>query len=251
MFTNGAYGIIARGEGGYRSIAGFDQMLRRARANYMSTIFRTLVYNNHILNIFMTIMLIAIAVMAIRNNHAKWHKITLYLVTTINLSYVVYTSMRLISPTWQVFLRLTDKFEALFTAFYFASIIIIILLGIKNSMTKNKILFLYSSIVILTSPLFLVTPIGERCFFPSYVLFIIIVCELYVYLADSYHWTYHHEDVIKKVTLVILAIMYLQIASIYIYIGVKDDERNRYGIDTDISLKIITYDEYYATIKTR
>lgn len=81
-----------------------------------------------------------------------------------------------------------------------------------------RILFVACSVLCMAAPLFAVNPIGSRCFFPSYVLFVLFAEELCRIVADNFIIVIN-EKILKRVAVTIAGVgmvFYLCIfASVY------------------------------------
>ena len=73
--------------------------------------------------------------------------------------------------------------EGILTLLYCIAILATTIITIEDKNKKFRMLFEIVSIVIITGPLFIVTPIGPRCFFPVYILLVMLAIEMVDYLT--------------------------------------------------------------------
>ena len=76
----------------------------------------------------------------------------------------------------------TKYFNGLFTVVFCLAVLLFVIFFIKKDAVKRRMIFTLASIVIMTAPLFVVKPIGSRCFLPTYILFILFVVDLINYI---------------------------------------------------------------------
>ena len=97
--------------------------------------------------------------------------------TIIISSFTIYSLIYGLSGA-QIFLRYTKYVNGCFSIVYFLAILGSTLL-IQDLAKKRRLLLYLFSIVMLTIPLFVVSPIGSRCFFPMYVMWILVALEFF------------------------------------------------------------------------
>jgi len=174
MFSNSAYHNIASNADGYRNV-GF---ISTAKTNFVNIIGKELFVDNWVLNIF---ILFSVATLLIKN----WTMIYNILKKVITL---ICFGIIALSVAYSVFIDLSaiiyrKKNEYVISSsvvtifFCFALLFFFILMSYVKEQ-KNKMLFFLFSIASLTSPLLVVSPIGSRCFFITYVFFVMIVVNL-------------------------------------------------------------------------
>lgn len=231
MFSN-----LGTSTSGNREISSsFLNLILTACNNYFGIIYEELIYHNIIINILI------IGLIYLLTKKIKINKIQKIAFIT-SFTYVIYTIIKLLSPSWNIFLNYTPHFEGIFTGIYIISTTYLLITIIKNKYIKEKIIFYLSSISILTLPLLIVSPIGSRLFFITYVIFILIILELYNYLFKE----------IKniKLLLIILIISFIHLFSINITTYIENNNRLE-KIKTDIKnnnkiieIKRFTYEDY-------
>lgn len=207
--------------------------------NYFGVIYEELIYYNLIINILL-IIFIYIMIKNIKIN--KIQKISF----TISLTYAIYSIINIIYPTWNLFLDYTPHFEGIYTGIYSLTTSYLLITLIKDKQVKNKIIFYISSIITLTLPLLVVSPIGSRCFFITYVLFILIILELYNYLIKEKQT----KDYLHIILITIVTISFIHLFSINITNYIENEKRlNNIKQDLKedkqiIEIKRFTYEDY-------
>lgn len=257
MFSNEAYYSISVNADSYRTAptSGFFNMIKSAMGAYFNTIYKELVFNNVIL-IFLIILLTIILTYVffkkdVYNKEKCNKKILLYICSFITLSYGVYQLLSFVNPDWQIVLKYTNYFNGIYTMLFYISIVIITFITVNDKTIKYKLLFYLFSIVIMTTPLLVVTPIGPRCFFPMYILFILFVCTILNYLMDNK--TININLSVKIFTIFITVSLYVYLTSIYLYIYKEDKERLDYihreieNNKKSIEIKELPYSNYVWT----
>lgn len=231
MFTNRAYYSISISADSYRTAqtSGIYNMIQSGTKAYFDTIYKELIFNNVALIIFIVLLMTILScVFLLRNTHnlTKQKKITLYISNFITTSFVIYQLLCFINPEWQVLLKYTNYFNGIYSALLCISIIIITWLTIKDKEIKIKALFCLFSIILLTAPLLVVTPIGSRCFFPMYIFFILFICTILDYLIKQK--IIEISTPLKIITIFITLTLYIYLVSIYGYIYKSDRDRIEY-----------------------
>lgn len=251
MFSNGAYGNIADNQDSYRNIptSGVSSIIEKVSENF-ATVYKELILNNTLLNLVLG-TLILVTVYQFFKKEKKELKfvqkaILSCLVFTV-VGYLIYMLIKVINPTWNIALKYTNYFEFLISVIFFLSIIMITFICVDKKEVKQKIIFYWLSIGILTIPLFVVQPIGSRCFFTSYCLFILIILELYDYCIAK------ESELLKKVIIFAIIIYAIYLTSIYGYIFKVNQDRIQYLTEKNaegekiIEVVNLPYEDYLWT----
>lgn len=174
MFSNGAYSNVASGSDGYRSL-GLTNFITSSINSLVNTIYKELVFQNYVLNIVLSVFVILFLFNYIKRENKHRYLVNLFIL--ILVSFPLYTLIIKITGI-NLFLNFSKYVNTIFSIIYF-----IVILGssflINDSVKKKKIIFALMSILFLTIPLFVVKPIGSRCFFPMYILWIWIALEFF------------------------------------------------------------------------
>lgn len=245
MFSNSAYHNIANANDGYRTIEQGNFIIRGIKT-YFSTIYKFLIQDNFIINIFIGVLILLIIINFIKNSKdlSRKKRFTLGINSVIITGYITYIVFLTISGNSNVFI--TEKYQTLIEGvmaiLFFLAILISSVIAINNKKVKQRIVFYLISIVVLTGPLLVVTPIGPRNFFMSYVLFAMVGCELFNYIDKK------ESIYIKNVLITITLGLLLFYFSIFSYVYKIECERINYIKDnqkTDILyLPNLPYEKY-------
>jgi len=117
----------------------------------------------------------------------------------------------------QILLKYTKYFDGIFTFVYGISLLLFVIYFINDNVRKRRMIFTLLSIIILTLPLFVVTPVSSRCFFPMYILFILFVIDLLDYILKSKK-VLQTELYINKIIICLSCVFYFFLLGIYGYI---------------------------------
>ncbi|MEG0686489.1 MAG: DUF6056 family protein, partial [Erysipelotrichales bacterium] len=170
----------------------------------------------------------------------------------IIVSYSAYSLVAQINSQWNVLLRYTDYFEGVFSIAYYIAILFLIIFFIEDKNKKAKMLFILISIAFLTAPLFVVKPIGSRCFLATYVMFILLINELSDYAMIGLK-SINIINCLNKVIILIMCIFAIYNLSIYSYIAKVSNERISYikqevkNGEKEILLTKLPYESYLWT----
>ncbi len=223
MFSNGAYGNIANNEDGYRSIPtnGIISLIEKVQENF-KTIYQELILNNLILNIVLASLLLITIYNFLKNNKpSKLKKGLINLSIVSIIGYIIYSVIKKVNPTWNILLKYTPYFELFISIIFFLAIAIVTFVCITKKEVKQKLIFYLLSIAILTLPLFIVQPIGSRCFFPTYCIFILIILVLYKEGVEE-------NEIFNKILGIGITVFAVYLSSIFLPIFKTNMERNSY-----------------------
>ena len=185
MFSNSVYHSVASGDDFYRTVA-FSPVaiIKRAFDNYFDIIYKEFYMNNIWINIAIFIVALMVFI-SLRDKLSQNHRKNSVICIFINGCYLVWSVLSVIGVT-DAKLKPLTYFEGILTLISGLSLIdfiIITSLYVKNT---AKMLFIMGSILIITSTLFIVTPVSSRCFFAGYVLFMLLAVELCNMLPEKY-----------------------------------------------------------------
>lgn len=245
MFSNEAYTTIINNEDGYREVAQKGNIILNAVELYFSRVYIMFSFQNVILNSAICIFVVKYSYKLL-NSH-KLKNIKKYLLMGCNaylLSFMMYSWIHIMNPKWNILLGRTKYFEGLIIIGFCLVIFTVTLFEIKESLHMKKAFFIEVSIVVLLAPLFVVNPIGPRCFLPIYCLFIVLL----LCFVDVEKTVVYFKDIILLSTVV----SYIFLLSIYTYIHVKSEQRIQYiyeCIDSEsvIKVKALPYSGYVWT----
>lgn len=180
MFSNTGYRTLF-GEGdGYRSIENGNIFVRAFDA-YFGQFKDLLVNNNFILNIVLSIFALISIFQFLKQNKkgdtlkSNLLKLSSFLIT-IFLSYHFFLQMYDESNPF-INRDCQGIIEGILILGFAFSIFSVIIVAISDIEKKKRMLFEFGSIVLIALPLLIVKPIGPRCFFPTYIFFVLLVAE--------------------------------------------------------------------------
>ncbi len=182
MFSNEAYQTIFHAEDGYRTIEQ-DNIIIRFLRTFVNELADFILYQNVFLNIVLCLLSLFLVFRFYKKNKQKaqrWKYNILNMATFVVIGFLSYILYKKVIGGSNVFIHNKYKLylEAIIAIAFAISLVIIVFITIEDECKKKRILFEIASIVILAAPLLVVTPIGPRCFFPTYALFVLVVCEL-------------------------------------------------------------------------
>lgn len=164
MFTNGAYSNVAAGEDGYRSVA--DRSLKGIAKKTLFSIVPLLVLNNWAVNACWAVAGVATAIR---------QRTKASVVAAIPLVLMGCISMRSIALPYTFKSGATSGIVVVACGLLaIAAFVGMLYVATKYAGRLGQAIVL--SVVALSLPLVLVNPIGPRCFFPTYCLFVVSVC---------------------------------------------------------------------------
>lgn len=220
MFSNSAYYNVATNSDNYRAVATSQEsgMIQGMIEAYTNIIHRQLFLNNTILNL----CLVAVLLMVVyKSKVIVKKKFALDFCLLGIIGYNFYSVIKKISPEWQILLRYTKYFEGIISIIYFISLMGFILIYIKDKEKRDKLIFILVSILFLAGPLLVVKPIGSRCFFITYIFFILLINELLDIVVIN-------NICFNKGISIISCILAIHLISIYLYVFKIDCERIRF-----------------------
>lgn len=213
MFSNSAYSSIAAGEDTYRTF-GFNSLITTIFKNYFDTIYEHLIYNNIVLNLLVVIFASIVIYKEIKNHNSKKIKFLGHSIIFVLCSFVTYTAVTRFNRV-ELFLKYTKYFNGLFTFTFCLAILLFTVFFIKRKPYKIKMLFVLTSIIVMTLPLFVVTPIGSRCFFPTYAFLIMYIVCLYEYCIVNHY--VEHTELLSEMFGIITVSVFMYLVFIYGY----------------------------------
>ncbi len=207
MFSNKAYHSIAVSADEYRNISPITNMIK----NFFDTIINQLVINSYVLNIVVSVTLVILLF------NTKFVKrilnILKNIVISVLVSFPIYALIIKVINT-QILLNYTKYFNGLFVLIYLIAIFISLLMLFKKK-KLFKLLFAYFSIAVVCAPLVIVSPIGPRCFYITYVFHILFALLLLEELFNKYKIKNNIYEYVKKILIIISSLFYVIYFIIY------------------------------------
>ena len=171
-----------------------------------------------------------------KNKNISVYKQNILIVSEfITLVYLTYTIFTYIYHNTNIFVseRYRNYFEGLLGLLYGASVIATTAITITDKNRRFRILFEIASIIVMTAPLLIVTPIGPRNFFTNYILLVMIAIEMFDYLTID---TKCNINYLLIPIIIILVIFYM---FIYGYVFKIETIRNRYIEENKTSAQVL------------
>lgn len=228
MFSNSGYRSVANSTDQYRSIAkGFKEIILKIISNVYEMA-RYIVIDNLILTIIIMILCIILISKNIKNY--KFQKTICKINIISSLITIIYISIINLIETLDYsisFGSIEVYLSILIALIFFINLIVTILISINNKKCKINILFYTLSIILLSFPLTIVSPIGVRCFFICYVFLVIIALDIIQYLKENNIFKFNKSS-LKKIFIITICLILAN--KIYIMTSIKHvyDERIKY-----------------------
>lgn len=214
MFSNSVYHEVAAGEDVYRSIMA-EGLINQIKYNYLNVCYEYFFAQNNWINLTMLLALWAIVVIN-WNNYLKkfWIRWCLYI-------YSAYMGWVMLANVNENNMRM-DACLALVGCF---SLFVVLLSIFWNTVYWMRILFLILSLICICTPLFFVSPVSARCFFPCYILWILLLMTVLKYLTEKCFIDNNKVMVFKR----LLGAMIIGISLFYlsVYVEIHQADVNR------------------------
>lgn len=177
MFSNSVYSSIQMQEDGYRSVAQ-NGIIQQITESYFKIIYKELISGNLWVNLALLLAFLNLYVMLKKDKVSSKKMCILKVCLYVMGIFVTWTFLSVTgigdSSKPHEFMYLEGIFSLLF-------LVAVITSGIIISLHYGnfwRIAFILGSILCMTAPLFVVNPIGSRCFFATYCMFAVLLCEL-------------------------------------------------------------------------
>lgn len=225
MFSNSVYTSIAGGEDGYRSVpSGFRQLFDRCLTNGY-WICEYVLLSNWLICVAVSVLLLLTAIRFIKSTDKKGMIVGAVIAVTVNVG----CTLLVLYDHFFGFAS-SDKFIILLTCCYAVSLVAGVLICIPKGMRFRMLLPVYC-IPVSVMPLLMVTPIGPRCFYISYLLTMVFAADLFAYqFKDMESQNRHYKRVICAVgaAAILQAGFY---ASVFLPIYQYDSKRNAFAVE--------------------
>ncbi len=205
MLSNTAYRNVVEKTDGYRTIAG-KGFLKQLEKNYFDIIYNEGFMKNIWINLFLVVV-VAVICSRYRKQANKVKNYCIGIALCTMLAYIVYSIV-----------SFGCALPHIGGATTFIMIIVLggLLFYVAMETKSWKGIFWYMSIVCVTAPLTLVNPIGSRCFFSTYVMFICLCCEMAKLLPVSFKEEIaRHFDIYKMSRVICITIVAFYIIIFY------------------------------------
>lgn len=207
---------------------------------------RDIVIKNYIL----TIVLVILCMFILKYSKSKNNKKIIIINKFIGSATIIYVIINycLIENIIKLYTNPFVYFINVLIAFAFLFLLLsTVILFINNTKYKFKIIFYIVSVLLASAPLLVVSPIGSRCFYISYVFLTIVALDLLSYLLEELNVNIPYLEIS---TIILLSITC--ICAGYIYKSTKDifDLRKAYisnqmkNDKTEIKIPSFLYQKY-------
>lgn len=183
MFSNSCYSSVRSGEDAYRSVgSSLTDTVKLMVKNYHAIV-KYGVINNVVLNVVIAVLAVALFVTFKKKYKNRTARALSEITVCIAAGFAVFSFMICIAHN-----DVTTAVKCiyfLFTAGYAASLLVFFFLLPVDRIRKTRLIFFLMSIAVMAAPLLVVSPVSERCFYPTYVMFTALAVEMYANLSTS------------------------------------------------------------------
>ena len=177
MFSNGAYRHIANSDDFYRETAFTGKLTNFIESVFAhgNQIFSGLVLNNMLTFFIFSALCILTGILYVKKSENKTKKRFIYINSGVNILCLFLLFAKKNYPYWLLFTHFRKPEYLTYTAFYMITAVFMltvaiqVLICIDDKSIRDKLPFYMFCTLILVAPLFVVDPIGPRCFFAPYV----------------------------------------------------------------------------------
>lgn len=177
MFSNGAYHNIANHQDVYRQMAE-GGVVSRAVENYVQEIAKHLCLNN----VWVNLAILIVCLLLYRQCRPVWKNSKEQFLAKLCLAGMTVFNIWALLSSFGITVDLKQNrllyMEALLVMLYMLALIGFSILAGLRQKCLWKLMYWNAGIVCIAAPLLVVNPIGERCFFATYILFVLLLIEL-------------------------------------------------------------------------
>lgn len=223
MFSNSAYHRVATNQDFYRT-AFAGGLLTRIVENYLDVIF----YEGFLYNICLNIVVFLSCLLAYEKIRRRKKNVpAIWLLLGLIGTYLIISIVATVK--WDI-VKTQSTFKVLLgalTLIYLAALMLYTCWVGCIMHCLLKLVFPLFSIAIIVSPLFVVNPIGSRCFFPTYVLFILYSQIMLSLVTDTQKSSLSIVRYKSNILLLLAVCLigYLRLMSIYYPVFICDNRR--------------------------
>lgn len=234
MFSNSSYlNILSQNdETNYRSVAGAGTGILETLVSNAKIIYPNLVENNVFINVIMCALALIIVSRALKTEENRKKRTAIFASFAVLIAYVCFDILVTAYPRWS-FPSLLSKYlsysiKGLFAMLFLLALAVIPLLCIKDTLKALRIVSPILFVFVLTVPLFVVTPLTARCFFPQYLMYIVYSLELLNFVMASKKSEKHRFDLIKIGALAACFTLVIYYGTLYSSIHYVEVNRTEY-----------------------
>lgn len=222
MFSNGNYAMIAGGQDSLRTVAsGGKEVLFRCWSNYFDVIAKQMILDNVILELLLA-GVVTCLVMGQHDWLKRDRKQTVVRVSLMIVDLAVfYGTITRLNPMWDRVLGRGKCLDGCVNAALWCALLVLTCYAITEKVRRNRMIYLLSGIAFANASLLLVTPIGPRCFFATYIMTIWYCLECLAMLrADEGVKRY-----LLQIAAMITVFVFFMNFEIYGHVYAEDKER--------------------------
>lgn len=186
MLTNGAYKNAVNGTDFYRSFASFENLdLVFRHLDFICVKF----FSENILSIgFISLLCIALLIKSITASASRKRRYALTITLCVNLITLVLIFARYVFSSWQIVYGAKNLSIVLFAGIvilYSLSVLLTVILTVKETSLKLKLTALLLSMPVLLVPFLVISPLNTRCLIPAYMILIVFGTILFNYTRTA------------------------------------------------------------------
>lgn len=222
MFSNGNYAMIAGGQDHLRTVAsGGKEVFFRCWNNYFDVIAKQMILDNVILEL----LLAGVVTCLVMGRHDWLKRDRRQIIVRVSLMIVdlavFYGTITRLNPMWDRSLGRGKCLDGFVNAALWCALLVFTFYAVLEKVRRNRMIYLLSGIAFANGSLLLVTPIGPRCFFATYIMTIWYCLEcLAMVRADEGTKRY-----ILQIAAMITVFVFFMNFEIYGHVYVEDKER--------------------------
>lgn len=246
MFSNSVYHSVATGEDGYRTMGdgGIVGTVKRALNAYLNTIMPEGFLDNFVLNVVLAGMCVVLWICVRKFISKKLVRIIGEMSLAVIVMFASLSVMNAVSGVKAT--GFLTKCEGLATLVYIVAMGVFLLVLPLEINKRVKLLFYYLSVGCMIAPLFVVTPIGSRCFFAPYVMMLVLALDIYANVNEEVR-----EKISKalRVTVLTAFVAFAFLFYVYFVIHTADVKRVEKAVQDSqtqsvIEVKRLPYNDY-------
>ena len=157
--------------------------------NYFDVIGKEMMFDNIVLCVVMAIVVLIAFIQYHEKLESNMAKIVSCISLTLVMGTLVYGIVTRVDTEWIYNWKYGKYLDGVFNVIFWISLLVLVLSLFKDKYVKYRLSFILGCIACVSGPLLMVTPIGPRCFFATFVLtiwFIAEVCNLVNINEDIY-----------------------------------------------------------------
>lgn len=189
MFSNSCYWAVAKGDDFYRTTA-LDQGIRETLEEHTKMVMDQFFEKNLWMLLIMTVLCIAVVIGCLNKDFSKFSKLTSALCAAANVGALIIIAHEKLFSGLDIAIKISEKKHnySMFCAvlLYCVTVLLIVLLCVKDKNRKMKVLFALVSMPVLIAPLLVVNPVNSRCFFSGYFMGIVFCVLMLDYASDLF-----------------------------------------------------------------